>query len=222
MIIRNSHRLADMEKNLVMLKGYRGLVCCICLLVAAPSCMTPVQPIWGAPETNEPKLTVPDDEAVFDIVRVNKFFEQYPWLSFDSGGVDRIDGFKCAVYLESSDGENKGVFGSGTIVVTMFRLETGPDGREVALPVYEWTLPSDKAYRFRAKEPTLLGWGYGLFLRWGKNVDVQGRKIAISIKYIREDGRVVRSSRKVLRVPISGDAWGTVSQRPRPNIRGRR
>ncbi|MCG8408765.1 MAG: hypothetical protein MI923_26465 [Phycisphaerales bacterium] len=192
-----------------------------CALISG--CMHPiVAEDWGAPPKNETVLTsdlgpvtIPDEDAVSDIVRVNKIFGQFPWLSFNSDGSDRINGFKCSIYLEGSQSNSKGVFGNGTIVVTMFRLDTGPNG-EVATPVFEWMLPPDVAYQFRAKEPTLLGWGYGLRLKWDDNVKVVGSKIAILIKYVRDDGSVVRSSRKVLRVPMTGDAWGhRITKRPR-------
>ncbi len=149
---------------------------------------------------------VPPDNLEPNIVRVNKIFESFPWLSFSADGSGRVDGFKCAVYLESPASRSKGVFGRGTIVVNLYRLDKDATGRELAVPVQEWQLPPEVAYSFQAKKPTGLGWGYGLRLRWDDNVSVAGNVVAIVIKFVREDGRVVSSSRKVLRVPVTGNA----------------
>ena len=164
---------------------------------------------WTKEPPGKPPVMVPGPGAVSNIVSVNKFFSAVPWLIFDDPSSGRIDGFKCTVYLEGSDSP-KGVFGTGTIVVTMYRLDKDPTGQEVPVQVKEWVLPSEKAYPWRAKKPTMIGWGYGLRLRWGPDVDVAGKKIAILVKYIRDDGRVINSSRTVLQVPLSGDTGARV------------
>jgi len=148
---------------------------------------------------------VPAQNLEPNIVRVNKIFESFPWLSFGNDGSGKIDGFKCAVYLESANSRSKGVFGYGTLVVTMYRMDRDAAGGEVAAPVQEWQLPPEEAYVYQGKSPTSLGWGYGLRLRWDDRVQVGGRVVAIVIKFIREDGRVVSSSRKVLKVPLTGN-----------------
>ncbi len=155
-------------------------------------------------------LTISGPAPVSNIVRVNKIFHTFPWLSFNPDGSGSIDGFKCTLYLESPDSHKKGVFGSGTIVVDMYRLGRNPLGKEDATLVQEWVLPPEEAYVWQAKEPSLFGWGYGLRLRWNDDVDVAGRKVAFVIKYVREDGRVVPSARKVFKVPLSGDSYGSV------------
>lgn len=151
---------------------------------------------------------VPPDLAQSNVVRVTKFFEEFPWLSFSGGESGRIDGFKCALYLSTPDSKGKGVFGTGTVVVEMYRLDDVPGGGEQAKLVQTWELTPEKLYAYQSKRPTLLGWGYGLRLKWDDHVDVRGRKVAILIKYIREDGRVVHASRQVRRVPMSGDNRG--------------
>lgn len=156
----------------------------------------------------ESNLTIAGPAPVSNIVRVSKIFHSYPWLSFADDGSGRIDGFKVTVYLESPDSHDKGVFGTGTIVVDMYRLDRDTTGREVSTLVQEWELPSEQAYVWQAKKPTLFGWGYGLRLRWDKDVDVEGKKVAFVIKYVREDGRVVSSARKVFKVPLSGSSAG--------------
>ena len=138
-----------------------------------------------------------------NIVRVNKFFSQAPWLSFKNDGSKKVDGVSFSLYLEGPSAP-KGVFGTGTIVVSMYRLDTDPLGKEVATQVKEWVMTADEAYPWRAKKQTALGWGYGLRLNWGDDVNVAGKQVAIVAKYIREDGRTISSSRQVLKVPPSG------------------
>lgn len=161
---------------------------------------------------------MPGPEPVSNIVSVNKFFSAVPWLIFDDPSSGRIDGFKCTVYLEGHDSP-KGVFGTGTIVVTMYRLDNDPLGREFPTQVHEWELPPEKAFPWRAKKLTMIGWGYGLRLHWDKDLDVMGKRIAILVKYIRDDGRVISSSRTVLRVPLIGDAVTRVGLAPSPSVR---
>lgn len=157
---------------------------------------------WNWP-TAKSKRTTGEGPIESNIVRVNKFFSQTPWLSFDSDGSKNVDGVSFTVYLEGPN-EPKGVFGTGTIVINMYRLDIDPTGRETAVPVHEWVLPSDQAYPWRAKNRTALGWGYGLRLQWPREVKVSGKQIAIVVKYVREDGRTISSSRQVLKVPVSG------------------
>lgn len=154
---------------------------------------------WGAP----PPKAAPSAAPQSNVVRVTKFFNQNPWLSFTSDGSAMVDGVGFAVYLEGADGP-RGVFGTGTIVVTMYRLDFDPLGREMATPVHEWVLPPDKAYPWRSKRATALGWGYGLRLQWPETVKVAGKQVAIIVKYVREDGREISSSRQVLKVPVGG------------------
>jgi len=184
----------------------RRLSCllCGCLLAHAgwlPGCAQPhsAPPVSSA-DASPAWFRGDEGPEESNIIRVNKFFSAEPWLTFSGDGTKQIDGLRFAVYLEGPR-QRKGVFGTGTLVVTMFRLDRDPTGREIATQVYEWELPRDKAYQWRSKKATALGWGYGLRLQWGPEVEVAGRQIAIVVKYIREDGRIVYSSRKVLKVP---------------------
>ena len=135
------------------------------------------------------------------IVRVVKYITSDPWLSFSEDGSGLVDGVRFSVFLEGPDGP-KGVFGDGILVVTMYRIDLDQQGRETTTQVFEWELPPEKAYVWRAKKETLLGWGYGLRLAWDPKLDIYGQQVAFVIKFIRKDGRVVRSSRQVLRVPL--------------------
>jgi hypothetical protein len=189
-----------MKRLLCIASGLAGSL----LLPGFVGCMQPAGgPVAALP--SQERRPVPEPAAESNIVKVNKFFSSEPWLSFSGDGSSRIDGLRFAVYLESA-ARYKGVFGSGTIVVTLYRLDRDAAGQEQATQVQEWVLPRDKAYPWRARHETALGWGYGLRLPWDQDLDLAGRQIAVVVRYIRDDGRVITSSRKVLKVPASGDS----------------
>ena len=137
-----------------------------------------------------------------DIVRVNAFYRS-PWLTFDSDSGGKLDGISITVYLEGSD-KPKGVFGSGTIVVTMYLRRVDEGGREVLTKIHEWELPPEMAEPWQAREESWLGWGYGLRLQWDPSIEVAGRDVAFVVKYLHADGRTISTRPKVLRVPVSG------------------
>jgi hypothetical protein len=163
-------------------------------------CMQPADTM--PPSRGKTAARTEDAEGVSEsnIVRVNKFFSSDPWLSFSGDGTNRIDGVRFNLYLESAT-KPEGVFGTGHIVVSMYRIDHDPARREVAVPLHEWNLSPQDAYPWRAKKKTALGWGYGMRLQWGDKVDVAGKTVAFVIKYVREDGKVISSSRQVLKVP---------------------
>ena len=163
----------------------------------------------------KPAPPSPADDAPIEsqIVRVNKFFSSNPWLNFEGDGTNRIDGIRFTVYLEGPNGPS-GVFGTGRMIVTMFRIDQLPDGSESVSQIYDWDLPPEKAYAWRAKKKTAMGWGYGIRLNWDKNMDLSGKQIAIIVKYIREDKSVVTSSRQVLKVPRDGRALPEIQLKP--------
>jgi len=153
---------------------------------------------WSTSGASGSQADDPGTES--NIIRVFKFISADPWLCFNNDGTGRIDGVRLTVYLEGTR-QPKGVFGSGTIIVEMYRLDHDPRKGETATLVHKWELPADQAYPWRAKKPTGMGWGYGLRLQWPAGVDVSGRQVALVVKYRREDGGVVSSSRQVMRVP---------------------
>lgn len=173
--------------------------------VIAAGCMNPGQSGSVAQSRAKPFSSKEPAEGPLEpnIVRVNKFFSSEPWLSFESDGTNRPDGVKFSVYLEGPR-KAAGVFGTGRMVVTMYRIDINPIGEEMATQVYEWDLPADKSYVYRAKEQTALGWGYGLRLQWDRGLDLSGKQVAFLVKYIREDGKVITSSRQVLKLPKTG------------------
>jgi hypothetical protein len=173
---------------------------------------------WQSPNKG-PGPRVGDPGMESNIVRVNKFFGVNPWLSFCNDGTGKVDGVRCTVYLEGA-AKPKGVFGNGTIVAEMYSLDSDSAGKEVATLVHTWELPPNEAYPWRAKKETYMGWGYSLRLNWPETIDVEGRQVAFMIKYVRDDGRVVSSSRQVLRVPMRGARPASVSRRADSRVVG--
>ncbi|HUN80938.1 MAG TPA: hypothetical protein VMV81_05440 [Phycisphaerae bacterium] len=188
--------------------SHRRLIVVSAFFSGLAGCMQPLTPATSpsaSPAKSRPEPTTDDFPLESNIVRVNKFFNSDPWLSFESDGTNKVDGVRFSIYLEGPSSP-KGVFGTGRIVVTMYRIETDPTGKETAAQLYEWDLPPEKAYPWRAKNITAMGWGYGMRLRWEKPIDISGRQIAFVVKYIREDGRVITSSRQVVKGPGGPDA----------------
>ncbi len=166
-------------------------------------------PVTSGSGNKQPTVTVVSEEERSDIVQVINFIPTNPWLVFDPLE-GKVDGFKSTVYLAAPlKGERSGVkgfFGDGTIIVQMFRAEpdetTGKDRMEL---VHTWELPPEESYQWRARDMSILGWGYGLRLRWPEDLDVAGRKVSFLISYRRSDGRLISSSRPIVRrVPSRG------------------
>jgi len=137
-----------------------------------------------------------------NIIRVNKIISSNPWLSFDPDGTKKIDGIRITVYLEAPD-KPKGVFGDGTLIVQMYQLDHATDGLETAKLAKEWELPPEKAFPWRATNESLLGKGYSLRLQWGDDAKINGRQAAFIVKYKRSDGKVIASTRQVMKVPAA-------------------
>ncbi len=189
--------------------------CCLCALVAAlvafqAACMGPAD--RGVEPAERPAVPfVPPETLASDIVRVFLIYPTVPWLVFDDQGGGVVDGFTCSAYLispvydpVSGKIHEKGVFGTGTIVVEMYRMDADAAGRTIPVLVQTWELTPDKAMRYRGRKPKYLGWGYGLRLKWDKDVKVVGEDVAIVVKYVREDGRTVTRPRQQLHVPRRG------------------
>ncbi|MCB9855869.1 MAG: hypothetical protein H6818_09310 [Phycisphaerales bacterium] len=158
--------------------------------------------------TQEAKVTYVSDSERSDIVQVINLTPTNPWLIFDP--LDgKIDGFKTTVYLsatvEGTKDGIKGFFGDGTIIVQMFSDVSEEGARSEMKLAHTWELSPAEAYPWRAKEMSLLGWGYGLRLQWPSELNLSGKKIAILVSYKRTDGRMISSSKPIVRrVPVRG------------------
>ena len=166
----------------------------------------------GAIGEKVPPVHMPSETPRSDIRRIIATFAPVPWLVFDSESGGKIDGFKCSVFLISPVTDPKtgkvrdsGVFGSGTIIVEMYLIEYGSQGRRTTTLLQTWELPPEEAYPWRSREAKYpFGWGYGLRLPWDKKYDLVGEEIGIMIKYRRDDGIVVGTRMKELHVPLRG------------------
>jgi hypothetical protein len=151
-----------------------------------------------------------------DVTNIMSTMRTMPWLNFDSSDPTKIDGFAVNTYLISSTTQ-RGVFGAGTIRVSMYEDATA-SGTTLPAPttmgknvlgkkLFEWELPADKAMPFRVvRRPGrtyVMGDGYQLRLSWG-NLDLAGRSIALVVEYQRTDGRLIRRAPFWLRVPSRG------------------
>ena len=70
-------------------------------------------------------------------------------------GSKKVDGVSFSLYLEGPSAP-KGVFGTGTIAIAMYRLDTDPLGKEVATQVKEWVMTADEAVQ--AAQNAFDGW----------------------------------------------------------------
>ncbi len=147
--------------------------------------------VRGAPEIDPTVVPTQDD-----IVQVMRFVRD-PIFVWDD---DRPSGVVMSVYLVSAESQ-KGVFGRGPIEVTVDELRHGRAGVERAT-VHTWRLTESDAMGFRVRKRSVLGYYYGLMLKWPKELDLSGREIELTISYTRGDGRVVSTAPIRRRVPV--------------------
>jgi hypothetical protein len=162
-------------------------------LMSSFGCTAEHQAAW---KTSNAGKQPPDDP---NIISIHKYVSQEPWLSFNPAGLREADGFKAAVYLESGT-TGLGAFGDGTIRITMYVVERTDLLTEELVPMYRWELNSEQSTPWRFRNPTRLGWGYGLRLPW-RDVDVSGKEIELAFQYQRRDGQMISSEPIRLRVP---------------------
>ncbi|MBN2446280.1 MAG: hypothetical protein JXO22_06125 [Phycisphaerae bacterium] len=152
-----------------------------------------------AGEQRQPAVGEPFDASTIntrdDITQVNSFCVTPPWLR-DEG---RVVGFRARAYLVSA-ATGRGVFVPGDILVTVHKCVADRSGVVTRVPVHEWTLDEKAAMGFRVTKRTLMGYSYGLILRWPDELNLMGEVIEITIKYRRTDGVIIPSPPKQFRV----------------------
>ncbi len=137
-----------------------------------------------------------------DIVQVATFVDKLnPWLNFDNPPRDVPGGLKLAVYFTSSNGP-LGVFGDGTVLIDMYRMDGGPANRKELVHLKQWRFSTEEAYQYGFRERQRTGWGYQFRLEWGEN-DVLGEEVVFIVSFERYDGRVVRGKRNFFKVPVT-------------------
>jgi len=152
-----------------------------------------------------------------DVMAIMCTIRPKPWLNFDMSNPTRVNGIAINMYLISASTQ-KGVFGAGTIRVTLYESQpvsattssgagAGTARYVVGNKLHEWVLPPDKAMPFRVlrrpERTYVMGDGYQLRLSWG-DLNLAGRRVGLSIEYQRTDGRVVRRPPFWLQVPPQG------------------
>jgi hypothetical protein len=148
-----------------------------------------------------------------DVTKIVAFINPEPWLNFDPSDPTKINGFAINLYLISGRTQ-KGVFGAGTIRVVMYEDTPGLEGRATQDPsgatkpahqeLYRWELPPERAEMYRVmRRPDrsyVLGDAYQLRLSW-RDLELRGKRVAVRLEYLREDGQIVRRRFFWLRIP---------------------
>ena len=168
--------------------------------IAAILLLAGVPPLGGCVRPEPNVATMPGET---DVIAVKKFYAPVPWLSFDEAGDANPEGFKVTLYLVSAR-TDKGAFGDGDIIVSLYEYDPRPASRTYQPRPPElfkqWVLDPAAVLPFRAKRPTFLGYGYQLRLNWG-DIDILGKTISINIDFRRRDGRLIRGQPQSFQVP---------------------
>ncbi len=173
----------------------RALTCCrrvfgLGLAMLAAGCQTGGWSGSGTPPVRD------------DIVAIRQFYATEPWIRDEEG---RVSGLFVRVYFVAAVGNEavgKGVFVPGTIKAALYTLTVRPDGSYDRQPVYEWSFDEQQAAGFRLRTPSVMGYSYGLILRWPPEVNVMGREIQVVLSYEKQDGKVVTARGTRFRVPL--------------------
>jgi hypothetical protein len=134
-----------------------------------------------------------------DIVAIHNLWNPVPWLK-DSVG--RVVGFQVPAYLVSGETE-KGAFAPGTIIVWIYTIERGADGKIDRRVAHIWEFDRDKAMGFRVRKRAIAGYYYGFVLKWPAELNLDAREIEIVFGYERRDGHVVLGTPHRRRVPVA-------------------
>lgn len=156
--------------------------------------------IMGRKSDDAPAPTIDPTkiESRDDIVGVNQYWVQDPWIRDPS--TNRVTGFMVATYFVSSATE-KGAFVKGDILVTVNWLRTYSTGPVERTPLYQWELNESQSTGFRVRKKAVMGYYYGLVLKWPDNIDVAGKQIEIQISYRRASGgQVLKSTPRTFRI----------------------
>lgn len=148
-------------------------------------------------EAPAPTIDPTKIEARDDVVRISQFWGQDPWIKDPATG--RVTGISVATYFVSS-GTEKGVFVKGDVQVTVNWLRANLHGQVERTPVYEWRLNESQSTSFRVRKKAIMGYYYGLVLKWPDEIDLSGKQIEIQISYLRQDGGTVKSAPRSFRV----------------------
>lgn len=177
-----------------------GLVFSGMTLLAALAAGCQPQPQGGQPGQRLTPAQLANMRLEKNVTGVAAFYAPYsPWIWND----DRSKVIGLAINALYLTGPNSlGVFGDGAIQPRIYVLE-GPPGPAAEKPrlVKEWSFDPQQALPWRANKRTALGWGYGLRLIWGDELDLAGKEVRITVSFERSDGKIFHSGQKDFEVP---------------------
>ncbi len=139
-----------------------------------------------------------------DIVEVVAIYNPFPWLFSPDDDASRAVGIRIRSLFLISGKTKKGVFGDGTLRMTLYGVQHPPGSRPVREKLYEWQFDKVQAVDSRVAKKTWMGYGYMFDLAWPEEMDLAGREIALGIDYIRTDGKLVRERPKYFQVMAGG------------------
>jgi len=148
-----------------------------------------------------------------DIVAIRQYYAAEPWIRDEEG---RVTGIAARVYFVAPKtplGDFKGVFVRGPIKASLYVLSYRPDGTYERKLAYEWTFTAQQAASFRIPQPSVMGYSYGLYLRWPPELDVMGREIQLMFSYRLPSGEEIARRGSRFRVPLPL-GWSAPASRP--------
>jgi len=135
-----------------------------------------------------------------DVVEVVAIYDPFPWLFNPDDDTDKVLGIRIRSLFLISAKTKKGVFGDGTLRMTLYGVQHPPGSRPVRERLHEWQFDKVQAVNSRVAKKTWMGYGYMFDLAWPEEMDLAGREIALGIDYIRADGKLVRERPKYFQV----------------------
>ncbi|HUW81392.1 MAG TPA: hypothetical protein VMZ31_01195 [Phycisphaerae bacterium] len=139
-----------------------------------------------------------------DIVEMVAIYDPFPWLFDPDDDTGKVVGIRIRSLFLISGKTKKGVFGDGTLRMTLYVVQHPPGLRPVREKLYEWQFEKVQAVNSRVAKKTWMGYGYMFDLPWSEEMDLTGREIALGIDYIRTDGKLVRERPKYFQVMAGG------------------
>jgi hypothetical protein len=131
-------------------------------------------------------------------------YDPFPWLFDPDDDTDKALGIRIRSLFLISAKTKKGVFGDGTVRMTLYAVQRSPESRPVREKLHEWKFDEAQAVASRVAKKTWMGYGYMFDLVWPEQINLAGQEIALGIDYIRTDGKLVRERPKYFRVMVGG------------------
>jgi hypothetical protein len=133
-----------------------------------------------------------------DIFKAVCMYHPPYWKNYRPDRADRIEGFKCNLYLLSRE-TGRGVHTTGVLQTRMFLRQKMPDGSNARAEVCSWTQPLEDTPRTTRRYE--LGWAYQPHYYWG-DLDLSGKEIEIVMWYESPTGRKIYAQSRRDKVPF--------------------